>query len=80
MFGVTDFWLETRVIIKIFKKIIAGMKTKVVWIGKYKKKFFFLKKKFQNGRLKKSTFSNSANSQNFFVKISWIGPCVSKIE
>ena len=45
MFGVTDFWLKTRVIIKIFKKIIAGMKTKVVWIGKYKKKFFFFEKK-----------------------------------
>ena len=80
MFGVTDFWLETRVIIKIFKKIIAGMKTKVVSIGKHNFLFFFLKKKIQNGRLKKSTFSNSANSQIFFMKISWIGPWVSKIE
>ncbi len=44
MFGVSDFWLETREIIKIFKKNIAGMKTKVVWIGKYKILFFFEKK------------------------------------
>ena len=34
---------------------------------------FFLKKIFQNGRLK------IANSQIFFVKISWIGPWVSRI-
>ena len=38
MFGVSDFWLETRVIIKIFKKMIPGMKTKVVFIGKHQKK------------------------------------------
>ena len=42
--------------------------------------FFFSKKKFQNGRLKKSLFSKIANSQNFFAKISWIGPWVSRIE
>ena len=80
MFGVTDFWLETRVIIKIFKKIIAGMKTKVFCIGKHKKKKNSLKRKNQNGRLKKSFFSNSANSQNYFVKISWLGPWISRID
>ena len=37
-------------------------------------------KKIQNGRLKKSAFFKIANSQNFFVKISWIGPWVSRIE
>ena len=46
MFGVTDFWLETRVIIKIFKKMIPGMKTKVVFIEKHPKIFFLN----QNGR------------------------------
>ena len=45
-----------------------------------KKKYIFSEKKFQNGRLKKSLFSKIANSQNFFAKISWIGPWVSRIE
>ena len=31
-------------------------------------------KKIQNVRLKKTEFFNSANSQHFFSKISWIGP------
>jgi hypothetical protein len=38
------------------------------------KKYFFLEKKNQNGRLKKTAFFKIANSQNFFVEISWIGP------
>ena len=38
------------------------------------------KKKIQNGRLKKSSFFKIANSQNFFTKISQMGPWVSKIE
>jgi hypothetical protein len=33
-------------------------------------------KKIQNGRLKKTEFFNSANSQYFFSKISWIGSWV----
>ena len=37
-----------------------------------KKHFFFQKKKLQNDRLKKTTFFKIANSQNFFIKISWI--------
>ena len=45
-----------------------------------KKKYFFSKKKIQNGRLKKRSFSSSANSQYFFVKILWIGSWVSKID
>jgi hypothetical protein len=44
------------------------------------KVFVFLKKKIQNGRLKKRSFSSSANSQYFFVKILWIGPWVSRID
>jgi hypothetical protein len=39
-----------------------------------------LKKKNQNGQLKKTEIFNSPNSQYFFMKISWIGPWVSKID
>ena len=39
---------------------------------KQKKKKF--EKKNQNGHLKIRSFSSSANSQYFFVKILWIGP------
>ena len=35
--------------------------------------------KIQNGRLKKPSFSSSPNSQYFFMKISGIGPWVSRI-
>ena len=55
------------------------MKPNVVSIGKNKTTFFF-EKKIQNGRLKKSSFSSSANSQYFFTNISWIGPLVSRID
>ncbi len=48
--------------------------------NKMKQKKKNLKKKIQNGRLKKRSFSSSANSQYFFVKISWIGPWVSRID
>ena len=44
---------------------------------KTKKNF---KKKIQNGRLKKTEFFKIANSQKKFVKISWIGPWVSRID
>jgi hypothetical protein len=39
-----------------------------------------VKKKIQNGRLKKTELSKIANSQNIFAKISWIGPWVSRID
>ena len=35
-------------------------------------------KKIQNGRLKKTDFFKIAKSQYFLVKISWIGPWVSR--
>ena len=41
--------------------------------------FIFLKRKIQNGRLKKTEFFNSANSQYFFLKISGIGFWVNSI-
>ena len=44
------------------------------------KKNFFLKKRIQNGRLKKSAFFKIANCQDFFVKISWISPWVRRID
>ena len=37
----------------------------------------FFWKKFQNGRLKKTEFFNSANFQYFFAKISVIGPWIN---
>jgi hypothetical protein len=39
-----------------------------------------LKKKTQNGRLKKTEFFKIANSQKMFVKILLIGPWVSGID
>ena len=42
--------------------------------------FIFFWKKIQNGRLKKSEFFNSANSQKIFPKISQIDPLVSRID
>ena len=36
--------------------------------------------KIQNDLLKKTLFSSSANSQYFFMKISWIGPWVRRID
>ena len=45
-----------------------------------KKKFKMADLKIQNGRLKKTSFSSSANSQYFFMKISWIGPWFSRID
>ena len=41
--------------------------------------FFFWKNEIQNGRLKKRSFFKIANSQYFFVKISWSSPWVSRI-
>ena len=43
-----------------------------------KKKFWT--KKIQNGWFSKWPFFKTANSQIFFVKISWIGPWVSRID
>ena len=45
-----------------------------------KKKFFFWRKKFKMADFSKWLFFKIANSQNFFVKISWIGPWVSRID
>ena len=53
------------------------------WYIIWKPRFFFhskkTKQKIQKGQLKKNSFSSLANSQYFFMKISWIGPSASKI-
>ena len=49
-------------------------------MGMKQKKIFFFEKKIQNGRLKKTEFFKIANSQKNFVKISQIGPWVSRID
>jgi hypothetical protein len=49
-------------------------------MGMKQKKKKNLEKKIQNGRLKKTEFFKIANSQNSFVKISWISPWVSRID
>ena len=59
MFGGSDFWLETRVIIKISKKMILHMKPKVFFIRKKQNKIFFLKKKSKMADSKKGNFSKS---------------------
>jgi hypothetical protein len=43
-------------------------------------RFNKMKQKNQNGRLKKGSFSRSANSQYFFVKNSWIGSWVNRTD
>ena len=65
MFGLGHIWLD--------QNFDPPLLTKELWP-------FYMKKKIQNGRLKKSLFSKIANSQKFFAKISWIGPWVSRIE
>ena len=52
-------------------------KKKKKWKKKSKIK---IKKRIQNGRLKKRSFSSSANSQYFLLKLSWIGPWVGRID
>ena len=73
-------FLETRENIKIATHPFYHINLGWFSLEWSKKKFFFFEKKIQNGRLKKSSFFKIANSQNFFAKISEIGPWVSRIE
>ena len=57
---------------------INGLHFSMRWSKK--KKFKMADLKIQNGRLKKNSFSSSANSQYFFMKFSWIGPWVNRID
>ena len=44
------------------------------------KKNYFDEEKFRMADFSKWPFFKIVNSQNFFMKISWIGPWVSKID
>ena len=63
-----------------FEKSLLTNKLWHVFMGMKQKKNFFLKKKIQNGRLKKTEFFNFAKSWAISAKISWIGPWVSRID
>ena len=63
-----------------FDTSLLTYKCWLIFMAMKQKKIFFLKKKIQNGRLKKRSFSISANSQYFFSKFSWMGPWVSRID
>ena len=67
--------LETRVIIKI-----STQEPLTTFHGIKQIIFFFSKKKIQNGRLKKTSFCQTVNSQYFFAKLSGMGPWVIKID
>ena len=76
-------WVKKCCHIWLDQNFDPSLLTKKLWPFYMRMKqifFFFSKKKFQNGRLKKSLFSKIANSQKFFAKISWIGSWVSRIE
>ena len=72
MFALGDFWLKTRIIIN-FWPILDNQVALTDFHGDEAKKI-------QNGRLKKTELFKITNSQNIFVKISWIGPWVSRID
>ena len=74
------FWAGNQGIHQNFDKSLLTYKCWLIFMSMKQKKNFFLKKKNQNGRLKKRSFSSSANSQYFFMKISWIGPWVNRID
>ena len=64
MFGVGDFWLETRVIIKISKIPYFDM-----FSWELRKDFFCFEKKNQSGSQKKAYFSKSPILESFCKKI-----------
>ena len=64
------FWAGNQGNHQNFEKSLLSYKPWLVFMRMKKKK---LKKKNQR------SFSSSANSQYFFMKISWIGPWVSRI-
>ena len=74
------FWAGNQGIHQNFDKSLLTYKCWLIFMRMKQKKIFFFEKKIQNGRLKKRSFSSSANSQYFFMKISWIGPWVSRID
>ena len=76
-------WVKKCCHVCLGQNFVPSLLTSKLWLvfmRKKQKKIFFSKKKIQNGRLKKTTFFKIANSQNFFTKISQIGPWVSRID
>ena len=74
------FGLETRVIIKISKKNDTSYETQGFFIRKKQKTIFFLKKKIPKWQTQKKVIFQNRQFSIFLVKISWIGPWVSRIE
>ena len=66
-------------VIFIEKNKIIGLKNPITE-NKSKKNFKMADLENSKWPPKKSSFSSSASSQYFFMKISWIGPWVSKID
>ena len=60
-----------------FEKSLLSYKLSLISIGMKQKK---IEEKNSKWPTKKTSFSNSANSQYFFMKFSWIGPWVSRID
>ena len=71
MFGVGDFWLEIRVIIKILSHPLMDF-------HRNEAKKFFEKKRSKMADSKKLSFPKSPILQIFFAKISEIGLWISK--
>jgi hypothetical protein len=78
MFRQGLFWAVNQGNHQNFEKSLLSYKYGLIFIGIMQN--FFLKKKNQNGRLKKNAIFNSPNAQYFFMKIPWIGPWVSRVE
>ena len=69
-------FLETRENIKI---LAHPYKFELIFMG-IKHFLFFFEKRIQNGQLEETEIFKIANSQNYFAKISQIGPWVSRID
>ena len=74
------FFLETKVKIKIVSHSCYPINLWLILTEMKQKKNIFEKKKNQNGRLKKLSFSTTTKTWAIFSKISQIGPWVSRID
>ena len=61
-------------------KILLTKRLWLIFMGMKQKRNIFFEKKIQNGRLKKTSFCQTVNSQYFFAKLSGMGPWVSRID
>ena len=79
MFRQVFFGAENQGNHQNLEKSLLSYKCGLIFVG-MKEKNFFWKNEIKNGWLKKSSFFKIDNSQYFFVKISWMGPWVSRID